>query len=102
MSGSRILILAGVLLAAMVLVSLFIPSQWEGVDTAIVQTRAQQMGGTVASPLINVTGDLQLFMFTIAGAIGGFIVGYSWRALFSVPAKERQEGRQKVSDRKEA
>ncbi|MCL4465686.1 MAG: cobalt ABC transporter permease [Chloroflexi bacterium] len=102
MTGKRALMLAGVLLAAMVLVSLFIPSQWEGVDVSVVQTRAQQMGGTVANPLINVTGDLQLFMFTIAGAIGGFIVGYSWRSLFGTPAQEQREGQKKASDRKEA
>ena len=92
MSGSKTLILAGVLLAAMVLVSLTINSRWEGVDTAVVNTRAEQMGGKATNPLINVTGDLQLFMFTVAGTIGGFIVGYSWRSLFAVAPKDPRVG----------
>jgi len=97
MSGSKVLLLGGGLLVVFVLVSLVIPSQWEGVDVAVVQNRAQQLGANVANPLINVTGDLQLFMFTAAGAIGGFIVGYSWRSLFGTPA-----GKQPVDQRKES
>ncbi|MDA8219926.1 MAG: energy-coupling factor ABC transporter permease [Dehalococcoidales bacterium] len=82
MTGSTWLTLAGVFLVGLVVVALFIPSQWEGVDVAVVQAKAQELGGTVSAPLLNITGDLQLFVFTMAGFIGGAIVGYTWRGMF--------------------
>lgn len=99
MSGSRTLLLAGLLLAVFVGASLFVQSEWEGVDVAVVGTKAEELGGTVREPLINVTGDLQLFVFTAAGAIGGFVAGYAWRGMFG---REAAAGaRESLQERKE-
>jgi hypothetical protein len=74
--------LAGLLLAVFVVGSLFVQSPWEGVDVAVVGTKAEELGGRVSDPLINLSGDFLLFVFTAAGAIGGFVAGYVWRDLF--------------------
>ncbi len=91
LSGATALVAAGLLLAGLLLVALFIPSQWEGVDVAIVQTKAEELGGQVAAPLLNITGDLQLFVFTLAGFIGGAIIGYTARGLFARPPQGQSE-----------
>lgn len=57
-------------------------SVWEGVDVAVVGKAATDLGREPWTPLINVQGDLQLFVFTVAGLIGGFAMGYYWRLLF--------------------
>ena len=78
-TGAKLLVLAGLFVVALTVFAFFIPSQWQGVDTAVVQTKAEQFGGTVAPPLINLQGDLQLLVFTVAGFAGGAVVGYNWR-----------------------
>ncbi len=56
--------------------------QWQGVDEAVVQRIAREHGREARKPLIDTgQGDLQLFAFLAAGAVGGFIAGYCWRAL---------------------
>lgn len=56
--------------------------KWEGVDKAVVEKIAKEQGRAASEPLINTEqGDLMLFLFLTAGAIGGFIAGYSYRAL---------------------
>jgi ABC-type cobalt transport system substrate-binding protein len=56
--------------------------KWKGVDDAVIEKFAQQHGREPKEPLINTdTGDLLLFVFLLAGAIGGFIAGYYWRVL---------------------
>lgn len=61
---------------------------WEGVDKTVVQAAAENVGRK-AEPLIDFgQGDLPLFLFLTAGAIGGFIAGYSFRALF--PPKDKK------------
>ncbi|HKI16878.1 MAG TPA: hypothetical protein VKA15_03320 [Isosphaeraceae bacterium] len=59
------------------------PPPWEGVDKVVVEKVAAQAGHPARKPLINTDqGDLLLFLFLLAGAIGGFIIGYTFRALF--------------------
>lgn len=82
MSGAKTLALAGLLLAIFVGVSLFTPSGWSGVDEAVLAPAAERLGRPATAPLINIEGDFLLFMFTLAGVIGGFLAGYSWRDLF--------------------
>jgi cobalt/nickel transport protein len=82
MTGSRILIVAGLLLALFVGFSLFMESDWEGVDVAVVETKAEELGAEASSPFLNIEGDFLLFVFTAAGAAGGFIAGYYWREMF--------------------
>jgi len=93
MSGAKTLLLAGLLVVALTIAAFFIPSQWEGVDVAIVQTKAEELGGKVSPPLLNLTGDFQLFVFTVAGFAGGAIVGYNWRTLFGREAVEAAKRR---------
>lgn len=58
-------------------------SDWAGVDEKVVEKFAQEAGRPPREPLINTDrGDLLLFVFLVAGAAGGFIAGYCYRALF--------------------
>ncbi|MDH4027633.1 MAG: hypothetical protein OEU95_02220 [Nitrospirota bacterium] len=55
---------------------------WAGVDESVVEKFAQEHGREAAEPLINTDqGDLLLFVFLLAGAVGGFAGGYYWRML---------------------
>lgn len=57
--------------------------KWEGVDAKVVEKYAKMYGREPKDPIINTDqGDLLLFIFTLAGAIGGFVIGYNYRKLF--------------------
>ncbi len=56
---------------------------WTGIDVSIVGKYAKKYGHPPRKPYINTDqGDLLLFVFTIAGLIGGIIIGYNFRKLF--------------------
>ena len=56
--------------------------KWSGVDKTVVEKYAIEHGMETRAPLINMDqGDLLLFVFLLAGAVGGFAAGYSWRML---------------------
>lgn len=56
--------------------------KWPGVDETVVEKVARERGREARTPLINTDqGDLLLFVFLVAGAIGGFAAGYWWRML---------------------
>ncbi len=56
---------------------------WAGVDKNIVEKIAQEHGRAAWVPFINTDqGDLLLFLFLLAGIIGGFILGYTFRKIF--------------------
>jgi cobalt/nickel transport protein len=56
--------------------------KWAGVDESVVKKVAQEQGRKAWGPVINTDqGDLLLFVFLLAGAIGGFMAGYYWRIL---------------------
>ena len=58
--------------------------KWSGVDESVVEKYAKENGREARKPLINTDqGDLLLFVFLLAGTIGGFAAGYSWRMLVS-------------------
>ncbi len=58
-------------------------SSWEGVDKTVVEKVAEQAGHPARAPYLNTDqGDLLLFLFLLAGAVGGFIAGYTFRSLF--------------------
>ena len=57
-------------------------AKWGGVDESVVEKYAEEHGRAARDPLINTDqGDLLLFVFLLAGAVGGFIAGYNWRRL---------------------
>ncbi len=56
--------------------------KWPGVDESVVEKYAKEHGRAAHAPLINTDqGDLLLFVFLIAGTVGGFVAGYYWRIL---------------------
>lgn len=58
------------------------PAKWGGVDESVVEKYAEEHGRAASDPLINTDqGDLLLFLFLLAGTVGGFIAGYNWRRL---------------------
>lgn len=62
-------------------------AEWKGVDENVVESYASQYGRPASDPLINTDqGDLLLFVFLVAGAAGGFVMGYCYRKLME---KER-------------
>ncbi len=54
---------------------------WQGLDD-VVEKVAADAGHPAREPYINPEGDLLLFMFLLAGVIGGFIIGDTFRGLF--------------------
>jgi cobalt/nickel transport system permease protein len=65
--------------------------RWQGVDETVVGKIAREAGRPPKAPLLPTDqGDLQLFAFLLAGALGGFVAGYSFRGLFP-PANRQSE-----------
>lgn len=91
----KVLLLHMILLPTLVYTLSFFslaPKPWIGVDEAVVEKVAREHGREAKTPLINTDkGDLLLFVFLIAGAVGGFVGGYYWRMLISekIPPKEQ-------------
>ena len=58
------------------------PKPYTGVDEAVVEKIAREHGREAHKPFLDPgEGDLLLFAFLIAGVVGGFTAGYSWRRL---------------------
>lgn len=71
--------------------------KWPGVDETVVEKYAKEHGREAREPLINTDqGDLLLFVFLLAGTVGGFIAGYSWRRLME--RKTPEQGRCEETD----
>ena len=61
---------------------LWAAEKWPGIDDAVVNRIAREHGREARKSLIDTgEGDLQLFVFLLAGAAGGFVAGYYWRVL---------------------
>lgn len=59
------------------------PAAWSGLDETVVKRIATESGRPPQDPIINTDqGDLLLFLFLTAGAVGGFVAGWSARSLF--------------------
>ena len=57
-------------------------AKWTGVDEAVIEKIAKEHGREAKEPLIDKeNGDLLLFLFLAAGAVGGFAAGYYWKTL---------------------
>lgn len=56
---------------------------WTGIDVSVVGKYATQYGHPPRDPYLNTDrGDLLLFVFTLAGVAGGFVMGFNVRKLF--------------------
>jgi len=69
--------------------------KWPGIDESVVKKIAKEQGREAREPIINTDqGDLLLFFFLLAGAVGGFVAGYYWRRLISekAPLPDQTEG----------
>jgi len=87
------LVLAITLLLAAPLAAEETKPKWPGVDEAVVEKYAKELGREARDPYINTDqGDLLLFLFALAGTVGGFIIGYYWHKVFVVGKKERDAG----------
>ncbi len=63
--------------------------KWQGVDESVVEKYAAENGRASRAPLINTDqGDLLLFVFLLAGTVGGFAAGYYWRMLVGEKSAE--------------
>jgi len=90
----RIVIILILLVAAASLFAAyrFTPGSWHGVDTTVVGRFAEQAGRPAAEPFINTDrGDLLLFLFLLAGTVGGFVAGYCFRGLFPPGRRDVKE-----------
>ncbi|MGZ3648452.1 MAG: energy-coupling factor ABC transporter permease [Syntrophales bacterium] len=91
-------IIGGVLLAA-------IPAEaakWTGVDEAVVEKIAKEHGREAKEPLIDMEhGDLPLFLFLIAGTLGGFAAGYYWKTLLVEKARRSDTEKAMITKRPE-
>jgi ABC-type cobalt transport system substrate-binding protein len=66
--------------------------KWTGVDESVVQKIAKEHGREAHKPLIDTDqGDMLLFVFLVAGSIGGFVAGYYWKILMEKPSKIEKE-----------
>ena len=81
----KIILLHIVLLPTLLFVFYFFtlaPKPWVGVDEAVVEKIAKEHGREARKPFIDLgEGDLLIFAFLLAGAVGGFAAGYYWRRL---------------------
>jgi ABC-type cobalt transport system substrate-binding protein len=69
--------------------------KWSGVDESVIEKFAKEHGREAREPLINTDqGDLLIFLFLIAGAVGGFAAGYYWRMLVAEKAPKMKGQKQ--------
>jgi ABC-type cobalt transport system substrate-binding protein len=88
-----VLLLCAMLMCCVPVAALSAGEKWPGVDEAVVNRIAREQGRKERPSLFPAAeGDLQLFMFLMAGTVGGFVAGYYWRVLL--------EGRKKLADEK--
>ena len=87
--GLALLVLAGIIATGWTVPD----AKWSGVDESVVGKFAKEAGRPPVEPYLNTDqGDLKLFVFLVAGALGGFLIGYHFRQLFP-PAPNQRQGR---------
>lgn len=69
-------------------------ASWSGVDETVIEKFAEKAGRPAREPFINTDqGDLLLFVFLLAGAVGGFAAGYWFRVLFPPRRKNAEDSK---------
>ena len=92
------IILVCILLSVFCSLTAFGSEKWPGVDESVVEKYAKEHGREAREPFINTDqGDLLLFVFLLAGTVGGFIGGYYWRILMVEKAPKINREEQKIS-----
>lgn len=83
MKGKKAFIMAVCLLGLNILpAAASCQEKWVGVDESVVEKYAKEHGRGKRVSYINTDqGDMLLFVFLIAGVVGGFGAGYCWRML---------------------
>ncbi|MGO9116359.1 MAG: cobalt transporter [Desulfomonilaceae bacterium] len=85
--GLVLLVLAGIIATGWIVPD----AKWSGVDESVVGKFAKEAGRPPVEPYLNTDqGDLKLFVFLVAGALGGFLIGYHFRQLFPPDPNQRQ------------
>ena len=89
----RLLFLLLTLAALLASLQSAMAAPWPGVDESVIEKFAAAAGHPAREPYLNTDqGDLLLFVFLIAGILGGFIAGYYFHALFP-PRPRRDQGK---------
>jgi len=71
--------------------------KWQGIDESVVKKYAKEHGREAREPFINTDqGDLLLFVFLLAGSVGGFVAGYYWRILIVEKSSKVNRKEQKI------
>jgi cobalt/nickel transport system permease protein/cobalt/nickel transport protein len=66
--------------------------KWPGVDETVVEKFARDLGREARDPYLNTDqGDLLLFLFALAGSVGGFTMGYLWHKVFVAGRDDRKQ-----------
>jgi ABC-type cobalt transport system substrate-binding protein len=92
MNTLRSLVVSALLLAALGSVCVHAAEKWPGIDEAVVNKISREHGREEKPSLfLAAEGDLQLFLFLLAGTVGGFIAGYYWRVLLEGKKKRPDE-----------
>lgn len=91
MGNIRLFLICLLFPCCMAAAPLYAAEKWPGVDETVVNRIAREQGRAEKPSLLPpADGDLQLFLFLLAGAVGGFVAGYYWRVLL--------EGKNKCKD----
>ncbi len=65
--------------------------KWSGVDESVIEKYAKEHGREAREPFINTDqGDLLLFVFLLAGTIGGFAAGFYWKELLDKNTRNQE------------
>jgi cobalt/nickel transport protein len=65
--------------------------QWPGVDKTVVEKFAKELGREPQKPFLDIQGDMLLFLFTLSGCVGGFVMGYFWHKVFVAGKKDGEK-----------
>lgn len=85
------IVLVCVLFSVFCSLAAFGSEKWPGVDESVVEKYAKEHGREAREPFINTDqGDLLLFVFLLAGTIGGFAAGYYWKELLDKNPKNQE------------
>ncbi|MEK6697917.1 MAG: cobalt transporter [Nitrospirota bacterium] len=92
------IVLVCVLFSVFCSLAAFGSEKWPGVDESVVEKFAKEHGREAREPFINTEqGDLLLFVFLLAGTVGGFVAGYYWRILIVEKAPKTKREKQTIT-----